>query len=460
MLGAIFSMTAICGFTPSILRAALTYVIIVVGSLIFKKPDALNSLGLATIILLFINPLGFGNISLLLSLLSTFGLLFICPILQNFILSVVSKFISPGRITKIIVFSFSQTLSATLATLPVCILAIGYISLVAPLTNLLTGYASTLLMIFSFITVVILCMPSFFKIFVTVPLAILYAIIRYIVWVTNFCADIEMASLPAINEYLISLGILLLSIPAILLAKRFYNKNKVRISLKITASALVLISVSSAFFFYSISPKREIVVPDLGDGTCVLIKTENNVLAIGAGDSVLDYNKIENHLLKMCSHEIDYVIIPTAHENITTGASQMIFKNPNAKVIYPNNGDYTNNFDYISRRNFQVFDYKADLNLNDATAVTYADIGTTVNFNEFSVIVYTGNGDITTLFKACKHKTPILICTANPNQNLEYEISDCIISGSDDVKSEVSKLFKTQEIKLIFVNSKTVSIKF
>ena len=34
MLGAKFSMTAICGFTPSILRAALTYVIIVLGNLI------------------------------------------------------------------------------------------------------------------------------------------------------------------------------------------------------------------------------------------------------------------------------------------------------------------------------------------------------------------------------------------------------------------------------------------
>lgn len=460
MLGAIFSMTAICGFTPSILRAALTYVIIVLGNLIFRKPDSLNSLGAATIILLFINPLGFGNLSLLLSLLSTFGILFICPFLEENILSLISKAYSPGKITKAITFSVSQTLSATLATMPVCILGIGYISLISPLTNLLTGYASTLLTVFAFISVILLCLPSFLKAAAFTPALILCALVRYIVKVTDICADIDFASVPALNEYLISLGLFILIIPILILAKKFNTKKAVRIFLKLTASTLVIFSVSSAFFFYNASPKCEIAIPDVGRGTSVIIKTNTDVLAIGTGDALTDYNKIESHMFKMCSQSIDHIIIPTANKSFAAGAPEMIFQNPHAKVVYPNRGEYIDKLNYISNNNFISFDYKISFKLESAEVITFADIGTVVNFNNLSLIVYTGKGDLNSLFKVCSHTKPVLICADNLTQQIEYEVSQCIISGSDKARSNLEQALKKQNIDFRAVSPKTISIKF
>ena len=460
MLGAIFAMTAICGFTPSILRAALTYVILVVGSLFFKKPDPLNSLGTATVILLFLNPLGFGNIALLLSLLSTFGLLFICPILENVFTAFVSRSFTPNKFIKAIIFSLSQSISATLATLPVCIIYLGYISLIAPITNLLTGYATGLLTSISFIAVIILSLPSILKLGATFLLFALYGLVRYIVKVADICADISFATIPARSEYLISLGLFALSILLFMWVKKHTKKQRLRITLKLCSSAMVLVAVSSALFFYDISPKNEISVIDVGKGTSVLIKHKGEVFSVGTGDALTDYNKIENHMFKMCSKEIDYIVIPSSNKSFAAGSPEMISKNPNAKVIYPKTGDYSQKLEHLSNDNFKPFDYKISYQANESEVITYADVGTTINLDNLSAIIYTGSGDLNLLFNCAKHSKPILICANGLNQNVNAEISDCIVSGSDEQRQEISKFLSSQNINHKIVNNKTVSIKF
>ena len=460
ILVAIFCMTAICGFTPSILRAALTYVIIVIGNLIFKKPDALNSLGAAAMIILFFNPLAFGNIALLLSLFSTFGILFICPIMVDSFTSLISKITAPGKITKAIILSLSQSLSATLATMPICIVYMGYLSLVAPLTNLLTGYAASLLTSLSFIGISFLSLPSILSASATVPMFIIYALVRYIVKVTDICADIPFATIPARSEYLISLAIIAIVLPLLICAKKWSKKAKLRISLKLCASVMVLISVSSMLWFYITAPKNEIVIPNVGKGTSVLIKTETDTIAIGAGDSLTDYNKIENAMVKMCRKSIDHIIIPTANKDFAAGTPEMTFKNPNAKTVYPISGDYTDKLNYIANENYKAFDYKISFTLSETEIITYADVGTTVNFAERSMIIYTGSGDVNLLFKECKSQNPIFICTNNLQQDLNYNLSDCIITGSDDAKNIIGEALKKQNIGFRTVDSKNLSIEF
>ena len=460
MLFAIFALTAVCGFTPSVLRASLTYVILVIGKMLFRKPDSLNSLGIATIIILFFNPLGFGNLSLLLSLLSTFGLLFICPILENTVVKIISRFYTPKAFARAVVFSVSQTLSATLATMPVCILGIGYISLISPVTNLLTAYASSLLTSLSFLAVILLCLPSVLKALAITPIFILYVLVRFIVKVTDICASVDYAAIPSLYEYLVSLALMFLVIPTLLLAKKFCAKNKARISFKITASVLVLLSISSALFFYTDSPKCEIAIPNVGKGTCVLIKTERETFVIGAGDSPSDYSKIQSQLFKMCNQKIDYIFLPSTNKSFAAGAPQMIFENPNATVIYSQNGDYTNKLNYISNKSFQPFNGNNTLHLKDAKIISYANLGTVVDFENLSLVVYAGSGDVNILLNVAKHKNPIFICANNLEQKIELSLNHCIITGSDELKASVSNTLKLQNVKHEILGKKTISIKF
>ena len=283
---------------------------------------------------------------------------------------------------------------------------------------------------------------------------------RYIVKVTEICANIDFATTPARKEYLISLAILAIGIQLLALAKKFNKKDNVRILLKLSASAMVLLSVCSAFLFFNASPKNEISIQSVGKGTCVLIKTESKVFAIGAGDSLTDYNKVESSMTKMCRHSIDHIIIPTANKSFAAGAPEMILQNPNAKIIYPNAGDYTDKLDYISNENFKTFDYKISFEVSNTEIITYANVGTTVNFTDRSLIIYTGMGDINVLFQECKKENPILICSNSLNQKLEFEVSDCIINGSDEAKKAIGNVLKKQSISFKAVDSKPVSIEF
>lgn len=431
ILTAIFAMEAICGFTPSILRAGLTYTVLTVGEIIFRKPDALNSLGFSAMILLFINPLGFGNFSLLLSLLATFGLLYICPVLEEIFIHFISKIYLPGRCTKAIVFALSQSISASLATMPVSILGIGYISVVAPITNLLTGFAAGMLTYMAFISVVLLFLPSVFKAAATFPLTLLCLLVRYLVKITELCASLDFATIPAKPEYLISLGIFLIIIPLVFLIKKINKKKWVRISLKITASLLVLASVSSFLHFYTNSPKCQIAVLDVGKGNSIVVKDQHYVTVIGAGDKPDDYGKIESHLLRSSINGIDFILLPAANKTFAGGCPEMAINNYNARVIYPKNGDYTEKLDYISTDNFKTFKRQIGFTYGNTEIKTLANIGTVINIENLSVVIYLG-GDINKLTKLCKNKNPIFITSDIPAEQLPKGLSNRIFKNENN----------------------------
>lgn len=67
------------GATPSILRAATMISVWLIGGLLFQQSDGLNSLGLAAMILLAINPYTLWNIGFQLSFAATLGVLVMMP---------------------------------------------------------------------------------------------------------------------------------------------------------------------------------------------------------------------------------------------------------------------------------------------------------------------------------------------------------------------------------------------
>jgi len=138
----------------------------------------------------------------------------------------------------------------------------------------------------------------------------------------------------------------------------------------------------------------------------------------------------------------------------------MVFQNPEANVIYPKTGDYTEKLDYISNQNFKSFDYKISFTSGNTEIITIADIGTIVNFIDHTMVIYTGTGDINTLFSHCKYENPILICANNLIQNIEHTVSHCVIIGSDEAKTAIEEALKTQNINYITLGTKAYTIEF
>ncbi len=132
MFMTVILICAVCGFTMSILRAGVTYILMSAALLLKRQYSGENALAGAVVLILINSPFAILSVGFQLSVLSTFGILAVAlPI---------CKYIKKKLSSKVLVW-FSEnvviSLSAMLLTLPVIIKVYGYVSLVAVITNIL-----------------------------------------------------------------------------------------------------------------------------------------------------------------------------------------------------------------------------------------------------------------------------------------------------------------------------------
>ena len=437
LIFSIFVLATVCGFSPSILRAGLTYFVIALGRFFFLKPDSLNSLGVAATLITFFSPFSAGNVAFLLSFLSTFGLIFACPEIYKKLLSFASRFYRPKAVSRAILFSISQTLSATLFTLPVLILVYGYVSTLTLVANLLTGYAMSLIMVFSLFAVVILSLPFVFNaaaVVFTVPLCLL---IRYVKWITRLLADFDYALLPADTLYIIPCMLMLagLILAVITCSDDIYSCLKIRLK-NITAILLALFVISFTVTTCLV-PTDNVAVVDVGKGSAIVISYKNTIIVIGAGDGKSDTARIENAILNMGKTDIDYLILPSLDKNIAGGGAALIRQLPVARVILPRSGEYYNELEYVAGENSIYFDNTCLISANGyGQILIYKENGVIINLEELSAVLYL-KGTALELLSNLENPCDSFICAGNvPEDMAESEVEKIILSGETDIIKE------------------------
>lgn len=136
----------ITGFTPSVCRAGIMLMIVLMGNLFYRRADSLNSLGLATLLLCIFNPMIVADIGFLLSFSSTLGIVLFNPLFVKFFGSKLPKNFLTGAI-KTFAEAVFVSISATIGSTGFVIAFIGYASVYSVLSNLLISYASSLCML-------------------------------------------------------------------------------------------------------------------------------------------------------------------------------------------------------------------------------------------------------------------------------------------------------------------------
>ena len=136
----VIAIFAVCGFTMSMLRAGITYILISLALLLNRQSKSENNLGTAVSVILLFNPLIIFNVAFQLSVLSTFGILVVAiPIIEFITQNKIIKLRPLSALTSSVIIS----VAALLFTLPVTILVFGYVSNMAVLTNLLISLPTT-----------------------------------------------------------------------------------------------------------------------------------------------------------------------------------------------------------------------------------------------------------------------------------------------------------------------------
>ncbi|MBR5472533.1 MAG: ComEC/Rec2 family competence protein, partial [Clostridia bacterium] len=187
-------ISAVCGFTMSISRAGVMFVIASLAPAFSRENDSLSSLLTAVTAVLISAPFAIFNISFQLSVLSTLAIVWVVPYYSKLIQK---KFNIKSKILKFLIDTFLCSIFAIIFTLPVIIKTFGFVSIVSPITNFIISYPVMIALIFNIASLVLSTIPLI-RVVSTVLFFVAGVCSRFIVFIVNLIAKlpITVAVLP------------------------------------------------------------------------------------------------------------------------------------------------------------------------------------------------------------------------------------------------------------------------
>ena len=327
------------GGTPSAFRAVIMQTALLAGPLLNRENDPPTSLGLALLILLIQNPFSAASVSLQLSFASVAGILLVSQRLNRALTAPVKAWLKqksiPGKHLyapcRFVAASLSVTLGAMLFTVPLNVIYFRQIGLISPLTNILTLWAITALMV---CTLAIGTMAVFAPGFMAVFGFAAGLLGHYVHAVTSLLGRLPLASLPGDNPYfLIWLMAAYLFLLTIVLARRKGRQ---------TVYSLVCLALLLCF---SVGLNRRTVrqydltaiALDVGQGSSTLfLSSDSAVLVDCGGSSQTDPGDLAaDALASIGATKLDALILTHLDDDHFNGIPQLFWRLDVEQVLLP-----------------------------------------------------------------------------------------------------------------------------
>lgn len=292
------------GKTPSVQRACIMSIYMILGNLLYKKTNILSSISISMIFILLENPYSILDIGLQLSYAGTLGIVIIYPILNKYKSSKIIKIKLIDRIIDIMLV----TLSANIVLFPIILFHFNTISTTFLLSNLLVSPIIGIIIFLGFFTIII---SYTFPFMIAIFSNALQFTLTILLKIANLIGNIPFSKiyLPTPKIYMIIIYYLTLFI--ILKYKKIIDKKIIK---KIIAILLVF-SILINIVILKIPKNLEIYFIDVGQGDSTLIITPNKkkILIDGGGaseNSTYDVGKniLLPYLLDKQIINIDYII--------------------------------------------------------------------------------------------------------------------------------------------------------
>ncbi len=130
----ISGICAICGFTLSSVRAGIMFMFFVISPVLMRRNDALNSLGSAIVLILFLSPFSIFSTGFQLSVAATLSVVWISPFYSDLICK---KLLVRKKPAMSAVSVFVVSVCAMIFTAPITIYTFGTFSILSPITFIL-----------------------------------------------------------------------------------------------------------------------------------------------------------------------------------------------------------------------------------------------------------------------------------------------------------------------------------
>ncbi|WP_265444568.1 DNA internalization-related competence protein ComEC/Rec2 [Acetivibrio straminisolvens] len=301
IIGILVMFTFITGFEPSVLRAVIMAIIILVGQILKRETDIFTSIAFAAILLLLLNPGSLFNIGFQLSFAATISLVLFYSNLKNML--------SFGFLPEFITDVLASTLAAQIGVLPITVFYFNKISLVSILSNLIVAP------IVEFITIMGSLMALLGQIHIIFSVLIGFcnnALLSFVLFVTKTTAELPY-SVITVSTPSIALVIVYYIVILFLFWYRPKHKTKLNYRYCALAGAVTVMLIALSIFW----PRgMEVVFLDVGQGDGAFIRTyRGKTVLIDGGPENAGENSVVPFLLDYGAAKIDLVVVTHGHDD-------------------------------------------------------------------------------------------------------------------------------------------------
>ena len=321
------------GMSPSVVRACIMQIFLLIAPLFRRGSDPLTSLAAALLVILLCNPFAAASVSLQLSFSATLGMVLLSPRLYKLLTGWYKGKCRPLRAALCFVAAnLSATLSAVVFTAPLTAWYFRIFVLVAPLSSLLAVPAAGWSFMAAFVTVLLD--------FVWLPLASLlgwisWALVRYILWIANGMMSWRYHAVYFTNPYLIY-WLLFLYAAFIGCAATPDGKRKY-----LLASALSVLTLTAAIWVNRQDYQYGVLTAltlDVGQGESVILTSggETALVDCGSSNSYKDPGGLAADTLhSMGVRELSAVVVTHYHADHTNGLYEVLRRIPVQTIYLP-----------------------------------------------------------------------------------------------------------------------------
>jgi len=282
---ALLFFMAMTGFTPAVTRAGIMQVFLILAPILRRERDSITSLSFALFILLAANPYAVTSIGLHLSFSATLGII----IFTSRISSAISENLRGKKLYRIKAIraicnffssSFATTIGALVLTLPLTAVHFGYVSLIAPVTNLLTIFAVSFAFPVGLLAALVTFINPFLGSIIAFPVSLSA---QYIIFIARY-----LSSIPYSVVYSSNLQIMFwLAYVYIIYTVLPLLKARIRQYLYPTCISLILLFIIILVSPYAVADtsSNSVTVLDVGQGLSVVVTSNDFTMVIDCGSS-------------------------------------------------------------------------------------------------------------------------------------------------------------------------------
>ncbi len=325
------------GMSPSVVRACIMQIALLVAPLFKRDSDSLTSLGAALLVLLLLNPYAAGGISLQMSFAATLGLVLLSGRLHGFFTGLYrggKRRVKRG--VSLLSANLSASLSVMVFTVPLTAYYFNILTLISPLSNFLAVPVAGWNFMAGLVSVLLG--------FVWLPAARLtgwlnWGLVHYVLLVARWLAYLPLHALYFSNRYLKYWLTYLYVLLGVCLASHGSRRRWFLAGLLAAASLALCLGLNSAEYRYGTMGAMAL---DVGQGECVLLYSGSDAVLVDCGSSnsfISAGNRAADQIGSMGLQRLRAVVLTHYHADHANGMFTLLSRVEVDQLLLPDIDD-------------------------------------------------------------------------------------------------------------------------